>query len=127
MGIALFTLSTLFAPLQAFASRLAPAHARSASGTGRHPARASASRQRPEARPAVAARSHDRIPRNPARHVESDRQAHRSLPLRVVRNIESGMPAGSSGRMVISGRMADVCAELERLAAKESARQGPAR
>ena len=33
--------------------------------------------------------------------------------LRVVRN---------SGRMVISGRMADVCAELDRLAAVESAR-----
>ena len=33
-------------------------------------------------------------------------------PLRVVR---------SSGRLVISGRMADVCAELERLAAMEAA------
>ncbi len=127
MGIALFTLSTLFAPLQAFASRLAPVPACSVSGTGRHPARANSSRHRPEARPSVAARAHDRKPRSPARHVESEQQVHRSLPLRVVRNIESGMPAGSSGRMVISGRMADVCAELERLAAKESARQASAR
>ena len=37
----------------------------------------------------------------------------RAPTLRVVR---------SSGRMVISGRMADVCAELDRLAAMESAR-----
>lgn len=46
--------------------------------------------------------------------------ARRSPPLRVVRGIEIGMPRGSSGRMVISGRLADVCAELDRLAALES-------
>jgi hypothetical protein len=39
-------------------------------------------------------------------------------PLRVVRVME----AGQVGRMVISGRMADVCAELDRLAACEAAR-----
>ncbi|MEW6464301.1 MAG: hypothetical protein AB1434_00225 [Pseudomonadota bacterium] len=43
----------------------------------------------------------------------------RTPPLRVVRGIEIGMPRGSSGRMVISGRLADVCAELDRLAALE--------
>lgn len=44
-----------------------------------------------------------------------------SRPLRVVRVAEpSGAPA-SAGRMVISGRMADVCAELDRLAALEAA------
>lgn len=37
--------------------------------------------------------------------------AAKQKPLRVVR--------GAPGRMVISGRMADVCAELERLAALE--------
>ncbi len=41
--------------------------------------------------------------------------AHR--PLRVVRVLEAGQAPGSVGRMVISGRMADVCAELDRLAA----------
>jgi len=40
--------------------------------------------------------------------------------LRVVRILE-GSPAASAGRIVISGRMADVCAELERLAAVEAA------
>ena len=42
-------------------------------------------------------------------------------PLRVVRFVESDMSAANAdrmaGRMVISGRMADVCAELDRLAA----------
>ena len=42
-------------------------------------------------------------------------------PLRVVRVVESGQTRSSSGRMVISGRMADVCAELDRLVAREAA------
>lgn len=37
------------------------------------------------------------------------------LPLRVIR-VKDGSPQ-MAGRMVISGRMADVCAELDRLAA----------
>ncbi len=39
--------------------------------------------------------------------------------LRVVRMLESGQSPKSVGRMVISGRMADVCAELDRLVGKE--------
>lgn len=42
-------------------------------------------------------------------------------PLRVVHVVESGQARSCVGRMVISGRMADVCAELDRLAASESA------
>jgi hypothetical protein len=42
-------------------------------------------------------------------------------PLRVVRVAETGLTRSSVGRMVISGRMADVCAELDRLAACEAA------
>jgi hypothetical protein len=41
-------------------------------------------------------------------------------PLRVVRLVEPAAPRSTAGRMVISGRMADVCAELDRLAAQES-------
>jgi hypothetical protein len=41
-------------------------------------------------------------------------------PLRVVRVLEPTAPRSTAGRMVISGRMADVCAELDRLAAQES-------
>ena len=42
-------------------------------------------------------------------------------PLRVLRVVETGQAQTSVGRMVISGRMADVCAELDRLAASEAA------
>jgi hypothetical protein len=45
----------------------------------------------------------------------------RPMPLRVLRVVESGQARASVGRMVISGRMADVCAELDRLAAREAA------
>ena len=38
-------------------------------------------------------------------------------PLRVVQVVDGGQSRQSAGRMVISGRMADVCAELDRLAA----------
>lgn len=49
-------------------------------------------------------------------------------PLRVVRIVETGQPRAHVGRMVISGRMADVCAELDRLAAREAAENcGPSR
>lgn len=47
--------------------------------------------------------------------------AARTARLRVVRVFEGPQPAAAAGRMVISGRMADVCAELERLAALETA------
>lgn len=42
-------------------------------------------------------------------------------PLRVVRFLETGQTPAQVGRMVISGRMSDVCAELDRLAAREAA------
>ena len=41
-------------------------------------------------------------------------------PLRVVRVLEPSAPRSTAGRMVISGRLADVCAELDRLAALEA-------
>lgn len=37
--------------------------------------------------------------------------------VRVVRNVDTTLPAGRAGRMVMSGRFADVCAELDRMAA----------
>ncbi|MDD2919044.1 hypothetical protein [Rhodoferax sp.] len=40
-------------------------------------------------------------------------------PLRVLRVVEAGQTSAHAGRLVISGRMADVCAELDRLAAFE--------
>ena len=38
-----------------------------------------------------------------------------SASLRVVREADSAIPSDCAGRMVISGRMADVCAELDRM------------
>jgi hypothetical protein len=39
--------------------------------------------------------------------------------VRVVRNLDAALPADRAGRMVVSGRFADVCAELDRLAAMD--------
>ncbi len=41
-------------------------------------------------------------------------------PLRVLQVLEAGQTSAQVGRMRISGRMADVCAELDRLAAHEA-------
>jgi hypothetical protein len=62
--------------------------------------------------------------RRPAACPQTAAMAHRVAPrpLRVVRVMEAGQPRSQVGRMVISGRMADVCAELDRLAACEAAR-----
>lgn len=58
-------------------------------------------------------------------HAASVKSSHENSnqhkPLRVVRVLEAGEAQSSVGRMVISGRMADVCAELDRLAAREAA------
>ena len=48
---------------------------------------------------------------------QSKTAVHR--PLRIVRVLEVGQTRTQVGRMTISGRMADVCAELDRLAARE--------
>lgn len=44
------------------------------------------------------------------------------LPLRVVRIVDTGHTPASAGRMTISGSMADVCAELDRLVQAEATR-----
>jgi hypothetical protein len=88
-----FSLPHLFAPLQAFVTWLA--------GGAREPAATAAPVR--VAYPRVTAPA----PRMPAK------------PLRVVRVLEPSAPRAVAGRMVISGRLADVCAELDRLAALE--------
>ena len=48
-------------------------------------------------------------------------QARKPAPaVRMVRLVEDGQAPASAGRMVISGRMADVCAELDRLVLREA-------
>ncbi|MDO8318581.1 hypothetical protein [Rhodoferax sp.] len=60
---------------------------------------------------------HFRAPTSP--RVCSRASASMPRPLRVLRVLEAGQAPSQVGRMVISGRMADVCAELDRLAAFE--------
>ena len=66
----------------------------------------------PRPAPAAAARA-EAVPPRAA-------PAHRATPLRVVRIVEPSAPGAAAGRMVISGRLADVCAELDRLVAQEA-------
>lgn len=47
-------------------------------------------------------------------------RAETDRPLRVIRVVEQRGPRVGAGRMVISGRMEDVCAELDRLAELET-------
>ncbi len=112
MGIALLTFSSLFKGLSSFQRAAAPA-LRQANRinvlSNGKPARASSPFHRAASASALAVR-----PTRPAV----------STPLRVVRLSEGGERPGSAGRMVISGRMADVCAELDRLAEREAAALG---
>ena len=43
-------------------------------------------------------------------------------PLRVLRLVEAGQAPGTAGRLRMSGRLADVCAELDRMASEELSR-----
>ncbi|MDI3380770.1 hypothetical protein ACFPPF_07920 [Xenophilus aerolatus] len=104
MGIALLAIADLFTPLQSLASRWMPARA------GRRAA--SAGLRYVTVHPACGARA------GAAAHPAAARPQR---VVRVVRIVERGQPAQAEGRVVISGRMADVCAELERLAALEAA------
>ena len=98
MGITLSTFGGLLAPLQQFAAWLASAPARPPQ---HHAVRLA---------PVPAAQAPLRA-RRPLRSVR---------PVRVVRVVEACQAPAGAGRMVISGRMADVCAELDRLAAIEA-------
>jgi hypothetical protein len=49
----------------------------------------------------------------------------KQMALRVLRVAEHGEAPNCAGRMVISGRMADVCDELDRLVALEAQNKAP--
>jgi hypothetical protein len=57
----------------------------------------------------------------PAATLATSPRENKVMPLRVLRVVEKGQPRSCTGRLVISGRMADVCAELDRLVAREAA------
>ncbi|ALK88872.1 hypothetical protein [Limnohabitans sp. 63ED37-2] len=102
MGIALLALSGLFKNLPSF--------------TTRTPSQALPKRHAVRVHPEWAVRS---VPCATPSHSQA-LPTKRQPSLRVVHVHESGQSAAGSGRMVISGRMADVCAELDRLVAMEA-------
>ena len=59
------------------------------------------------------------MPAQSLQSLQAQTTTARPLPLRVAREIDAHQNRHSAGRMVISGRMADVCAELDRLAELE--------
>ncbi|MGZ5194867.1 MAG: hypothetical protein ACXWJM_06470 [Ramlibacter sp.] len=105
MGLTLFTLGGLFGPLQGLVASLLPSHGRS----------------RAARRQCSAARSGGAVQRPPHAPTAVAATARPCRPLRVVRIVEPARTAMDAGRMRISGRMADVCAEIDRLAALEAA------
>lgn len=119
MASAILSLQSLAAPLQAFIDWLTPRPVRvpvqeRAAGT---PLRVA-----PGLRPVTGpGKDCAMIPKAGLKSGPITRALTRptSRPLRVVRVFDGPRVTPHAGRMVISGRMADVCAELDRLAALE--------
>ncbi len=108
MGIALLTLSSLFQGFSNLSHQATRGHAASAPLRASRMVRPATERAAPMSRPVGSA------------------CAPRPTALRVVRVCDATQRPGEVGRLVISGRMADVCAELDRLVAHEAARQAQA-
>ena len=108
MGIALLAFSGLFQGLSNW-TRPAPVAAK--------PQHTNAT-----LRPVWAARRPACVPQGLKSSIQPHRvhTSPRAPALRVLRVSESDQRVKGAGRMVISGRMADVCAELDRLAAIEA-------
>ena len=106
MGIAVLTIADLLAPLQALASRWIAPRRRAASANLRYVA----------IRPSCPVRTPGE---------KSTAHSYANRPLRVIRVVDP-RAAHNASRVVISGRMADVCAELDRLAALEAHGLAPA-
>ncbi|WP_062471525.1 hypothetical protein [Variovorax boronicumulans] len=117
MGIALLAIADLWSPLQSLATRWMPARRPSHGESGD----AAAGLRYVSIRPACTAR-----PAGGSAPASSPSAAAApARPLRVVRVVDrQGTQRGCANRVVISGRMADVCAELDRLAALEAAETG---
>lgn len=113
MYTALWMMARVVAPLGHLWQRLTPLSSAQTAPlrTGYRPAcspNAPQSARRPQAGGWTATDAH-RLPRA-------------SVPLRVRRILDADQATHQAGRMVISGRMADVCAELDRLALRSSKR-----
>ena len=120
MGIALLAFVDLLAPLQSFACRWMP--------TRRSAADRSAGLRYVAVRPACTARTptpaasgaSNASVRNANERSDANSAPSVHRPLRVVRTVDAHQPSRRAGCVVLSGRLADVCAELDRLAALEA-------
>lgn len=120
MGIVSFShsplLSILLAPAQALAAWFVPATRSGRYGASARAQRANGQLALPFSSGAATALRETTpgkaMPKRPA-----------PSRLRVVREFDANVGPACAGRMVISGRMADVCAELERMAQREAALQ----
>ena len=99
--------SMLLAPVQAFAALFVPAQ--SASAPIRHAASPAVTRRAP-------ALSYKTLRSGTAKPVQKRTPNVQVQRLKIVRQSEPGANRSCVGRLVISGRMSDVCAELERMA-----------
>ena len=128
MGIAISSrspvVSLLLAPLQALAALFAPAPSALSSPipTSESPLRRCVPSDVPPAmKNRVAGTRHTTAtgpkPCQTVAKIASPRR------LKIVREFEAGISPSCAGRLVISGRMADVCAELDRMAQREAAAQ----
>jgi len=122
MGIVSFShsplLSILLAPAQALAAWFVPAQSRSARYSA--PLRA----QRATGQLVLPFSSGAATPQREAVQASKTKpQSATSSRLRIVREFDANVSPACAGRMVISGRMADVCAELDRMAQREAALQ----
>ena len=86
----------------------APASAQAANASRRALAHDAAGRLARLSEPSVSTQAGLGLPTPPSR------------PVRVLQVMDAGLSPAQSGRLRISGRMADVCAELDRLAAREA-------
>ena len=130
MGIAVFSrspalsplLSVLLSPLQAIAALLRPVRPATIVPAFVAASRCQATEELPVAlKTTPVGAGHVLM----ASHKPCQTVAKATSPrrLKIVREFEAGVSPSCAGRMVISGRMADVCAELDRMAQREAAVQ----
>lgn len=115
MGIASW--SPLFGHSTGLSMLLAPIHGLAAFFV---PAQSASNSTRPGINPAMAYRaspqSHKTLNLAEAKPVQKSEAEAPVQRLKIVRQYEPGANRSCAGRLVISGRMSDVCAELDRMA-----------
>ncbi len=113
------TLSMVLAPLHALIGLFMPLQ--SASATLRHPPKQDAVQEAIRTRAFHVARRRLATPNKASAILATPARPASCSRLKIVRAFEPGVSPSCAGRMVITGRMSDVCAELDRMAQREAA------